>query len=81
MLYSLLKTNPSDLVSAALKVFTDVAKEKFKAAIAEEKEEEKQALKSAGKDEKHGVRGPASQELWDLLMRADHMSVRQFLGS
>ncbi|KAI7759775.1 hypothetical protein LZL87_009098 [Fusarium oxysporum] len=77
----LLKTNPSDLVSAALKVFTGVAKEKFKAAIAEEEEGEKQAFKSAGKDEKRGVRGPASQELWDLLMRADHMSVRQFLGS
>ncbi|KAH7153795.1 hypothetical protein DER46DRAFT_687335 [Fusarium sp. MPI-SDFR-AT-0072] len=77
----LLKTNPSDLVSAALKVFTGVAKEKFKAAIAEEEKGEKQAFKSAGKDEKRGVRGPASQELWDLLMRADHMSVRQFLGS
>ncbi|TVY68037.1 putative bifunctional amine oxidase [Fusarium oxysporum f. sp. cubense] len=67
-------------VSAALKVFTDVAKERFKAAIAEEEEEEKQAFKSAGKDEKRGVRGPASQELWDL-MRADHMSVRQSVGS
>ncbi|KAJ4114021.1 hypothetical protein NW760_000913 [Fusarium oxysporum] len=46
----LLKANPSDLVSAALKVFTDVAKEKFKAAIAEEEEEEKKAFQTAVKD-------------------------------
>ncbi|KAM5522643.1 flavin containing amine oxidoreductase [Fusarium oxysporum f. sp. phaseoli] len=44
----LLQTNSGDLVNVALKVFTDVAKEKFEAAIAEEKEEEKQAFKSAG---------------------------------
>ncbi|KAL7767097.1 hypothetical protein ACKLNR_005013 [Fusarium oxysporum f. sp. zingiberi] len=50
ILPQLLKTNPSDLVSAALKVFTDVAKEKFKAAIAEEEEEEKKAFKSTVKD-------------------------------
>ncbi|KAF5638864.1 amino-acid oxidase [Fusarium sp. NRRL 25303] len=54
----LLKTDLSELVSEALKVFTKVAKEKFQAAIAEQKEEEKQGFKSA-----------------------DHMSVRQFLGS
>ncbi|KAK2687308.1 hypothetical protein QWA68_013645 [Fusarium oxysporum] len=46
----LLKTNPSDLVSAALKIFTVVTKEKFKAAIAEEEEEEKKAFKSTVKD-------------------------------
>ncbi|EXL66464.1 hypothetical protein FOPG_17357 [Fusarium oxysporum f. sp. conglutinans race 2 54008] len=46
----LLKTNPSDLVSAALKVFTGVAKEKFQAAIAEEEDEEKKAFKSTVKD-------------------------------
>ncbi|EWY83174.1 hypothetical protein FOYG_13023 [Fusarium oxysporum NRRL 32931] len=50
LLCRLLKTNPSDLVSAALKVFTDVAKEKFKAAIAEEEEEEKKAFQTAVKD-------------------------------
>ncbi|RKK98495.1 hypothetical protein BFJ68_g13570 [Fusarium oxysporum] len=50
LLCRLLKTNPSDLVSAALKVFTDVAKEKFKAAIAKEEEEEKKALKSTVED-------------------------------
>ncbi|KAF5572710.1 amino-acid oxidase [Fusarium pseudoanthophilum] len=77
----LLKTDPSELVRKAVKCFTDVAVKKFDAAIAEEKEEEKQAFESAGKDKKNGARGPASQELWDLLMRADHMSVRQFLSS
>ena len=50
LLYRLLKTNPSDLVSAALKIFTVVTKEKFKAAIAEEEEEEKKAFKSTVKD-------------------------------
>ncbi|KAJ0141400.1 hypothetical protein HZ326_15761 [Fusarium oxysporum f. sp. albedinis] len=50
LLCRLLKTNPSDLASAALKVFTDVAKEKFKAAIAKEEEEEKKALKSTVED-------------------------------
>ncbi|SCN91547.1 related to L-amino-acid oxidase [Fusarium fujikuroi] len=77
----LLKTDPSELVSEALKVFTKVAKEKFKAAIAEQEEEEKQGFKSVGKDGERRPRGPASQRLWDLLMKADHMSVRQFLGS
>ncbi|RBR19258.1 hypothetical protein FVER53590_08318 [Fusarium verticillioides] len=77
----LLKTNPSELVSTALEVFTKVAKERFKAAIAEEEEEEKQGFKSVGEDGERRPRGPASQKLWDLLMKADHMSVRQFLGS
>ncbi|KAM0469799.1 hypothetical protein ACHAP7_009830 [Fusarium lateritium] len=85
----LLKTAPSELVSKALEVFTNVVKEKFKAAIEEEKGEEKrkeeekgeQVFKSAGENNKRGVRGQKSQELWNLLMRADHMSVRQFLGS
>ncbi|CEI63518.1 hypothetical protein FVEN_g6649 [Fusarium venenatum] len=78
----LLETNPGDLVSAALKVFTDVAKKSFEAAIAEEKKEEeekKEGIKSAKNNE--DVRGPAAQKLWELLMRADHMSVRQLLSS
>ncbi|PNP74571.1 hypothetical protein FNYG_12076 [Fusarium nygamai] len=62
----LLKTNPSELVSTALKVFTKVAKERFKAAIAEEEEEEKQGFKSVGEDGERRPRGPASQKLWDL---------------
>ncbi|KAI1064514.1 hypothetical protein LB506_008040 [Fusarium annulatum] len=77
----LLKTDPSELVRKALRPFTDVALKHFKAAIDEEKEEEKQGFKRAGKDEESRERGPAATKLWDLLMRADHMSVRQFLSS
>ncbi|KAF5603915.1 amino-acid oxidase [Fusarium subglutinans] len=81
----LLKTDPSELVRKALKGFTDVAKKHFDAAIEEERKEEEEAgkegFKGVGKDGRAAARGPESTKLWKLLMRADHMSVRQFLGS
>ncbi|KAF5978870.1 amino-acid oxidase [Fusarium coicis] len=58
----LLKTNPSELVRTAPKVLIKVAKERFKAAIAEKQEEEKQGFKSVGEDGECRPRGPASQK-------------------
>ncbi|KAM0558066.1 hypothetical protein ACHAPJ_005233 [Fusarium lateritium] len=79
----LLTIDPGKLVSEALGVFMKEVKEKFKLAIAEEDDEKKKAGKQEAKDseKKEAPRSPRAQELWDLLMRADHMSVRQFLGS
>ena len=79
----LLTIDPGKLVSEARGVFMKEVKEKFKLAIAEEDDEKKKAGKQEAKDseKKEAPRSPRAQELWDLLMRADHMSVRQFLGS
>ncbi|RGP71959.1 hypothetical protein FSPOR_3074 [Fusarium sporotrichioides] len=71
----LLKSNPSSLVGAALGVFMDQVRKAFDEAIKErDKEGEKPQVKN--KDDM-----TKSQALWKLLMKADHMSVRQFLGS
>ncbi|CAG1962599.1 unnamed protein product [Fusarium graminearum] len=80
----LLKTDPNKLVSEALGVFMKEVKEKFKLAIAEKngeldegsKKDQEEVTKNDGP-----IRSRRAQELWELLMKADHMSVRQFLGS
>ncbi|KAH7140384.1 hypothetical protein B0J13DRAFT_63603 [Dactylonectria estremocensis] len=64
---NLLRKNPSTLVSEALKTFLEVAKTQGDKAR-KEKAEETGATVEATK-------------FWKLLMRADHMSVRQFLSS
>jgi hypothetical protein len=69
------------LFYSLLKPFTDIAKQYFTAAIDEEQNEEKQELNSSSTNSESKYRGPAAQKLWKLLMNADHMSVRQFLGS
>ncbi|KAM0343745.1 hypothetical protein ACHAPU_008171 [Fusarium lateritium] len=71
----LLKKDPSSLVGAALDVFMEEVKQRFDDTIKEQKQDgEKSQVKNDTDITK-------SQILWQLLMKADHMSVRQFLGS
>ncbi|CAM1507592.1 Fc.00g072330.m01.CDS01 [Cosmosporella sp. VM-42] len=63
----LLQKDPSELVSTALKDFIDKTKEKFEAARAEKDGGSKSTARTS--------------ELWNHLMKADNMSVRQFLSS
>ncbi|KAF4960491.1 hypothetical protein FSARC_10459 [Fusarium sarcochroum] len=80
---NLLKVDPNKLITEALGVFLEEVKEKFKLALKEKNDEKKEAGKQEAKDDgqKDPLNSPMAQELWDLLMKADHMSVRQFLGS
>ncbi|KAI8722658.1 hypothetical protein NCS52_00410100 [Fusarium sp. LHS14.1] len=82
---SLLQTDPSELVKKALEAFTKEAKKRLDAAIDEEKNEKKHPAEqpdgSTKTDGKYGSKGPAATALWKLLMKADLMSMRQFLGS
>ncbi|OBS26167.1 hypothetical protein FPOA_00109 [Fusarium poae] len=64
---ALLQTDPGQLVSQALSGFINTARDHFDRAILERQQ---------------GINhGPRATDLWSLLMKADHMSVRQFLGS
>lgn len=68
--YRLLTVDPNDLVKAALGVFLKYVQSKFD-----------EIIKARKGGEQEGIQGEKSRALWRLLMRADHMSVRQFLGS
>ncbi|KAF5013138.1 hypothetical protein FDECE_858 [Fusarium decemcellulare] len=61
----LLKRDPNKLVSEALAVFIDKIRTQFEEV--------------RGEDDENN--GELATELWQRLMKADHMSVRQFLGS
>jgi len=72
-----LKADPNDLIEAALGVFLEFVKEKFKEIVAIRKEQQKNPGQKAHDD----MIGTLSSALFKLLMKADHMSVRQFLGT
>ncbi|RMJ16427.1 hypothetical protein CDV36_003861 [Fusarium kuroshium] len=63
-----LSQDPAGLVAKALAPFIEDTKKGFDAALGEIKE-------------KGTIEGKASTKLWERLMKADHMSTRQYLGS
>ena len=76
-LLSLLQTDPNDLIEAALDVFLKFVKAKFDKIV----EIRKQQQKGVGEEVHDKMLGTKSKALFKLLMKADHMSVRQFLGT
>ena len=72
-----LKADPDDIIGAALGVFLKFVKEKFEEIV---KVREEQA-KNPGQKEHDVMIETLSSALFKLLMKADHMSVRQFLGT